>query len=98
MILSDEQVELIKKIRIRRKTRKSTLIIAFIGILPILAIVWFQLTPQLKEINLMGGVAILIAFWIKILFFTTPTRARIEDLLLDYVNSDPESIRRLTGN
>jgi len=98
MKLSEDQIELVKKMKGLRRTKKIRRMLMATSIIPIALVFWFQLSAQISVVNIISSLCILLAVWINAFLYPAPTRSRIEDLLLEYINNDPESLSQLSGH
>ncbi len=98
MKLSKDQIELIRGIKSLRKTRKVRVFLLIASAIPILFVLWLQLDIRISEPSIVGGLTLLFIIWFKSFLYPSPTRGRVEDLLLDYINNDPDSLRQLTSH
>ena len=98
MKLSKDQIELIKAIKSIRRTRKLRLFLMTASAIPILFVLWLQLDPQISEPNILAGLSILFVIWFKAFLYPPPSRARVEDLLLGYINNDSDTLRQLSNH
>lgn len=96
MKLDNDQIELIKGVKRLRKTRNLRRVLVLVTAVPFLFVLWLQLDPQISEPNILAGLSILLILWFKAFLNPALTRARVEDLLFEYINNDPESLQQLS--